>query len=130
MKSAQLKDLVVEAAEEGKAENIQVLDVRQNCDFTVWMIIMTGTSTVHVKALGSRIGQVAKEAGQPPVGVEAPRDPEWVLVDLGDVVVHVMTERARQFYALEKLWSVMPARESETQATGSLSGESATSAHV
>ena len=129
MKATQLKELIVETAEAGKAENIQVLDVRENCDFADWMIIMTGTSTVHVKALGNRIGQAAKEAGQPPVGVEAPRDPEWVLVDLGDVVVHVMTERARQFYALEKLWSVMPVRESAVQATD-MSGESATSAHV
>lgn len=108
-----VKDQVVESLEEGKARDIQVLDVRNNCDFTDWMVIATGTSTTHVKALGQAVSQDAKAAGYPPLGVEAPQDPEWVLVDLGDVVVHVMTERARAFYALEKLWSVQPAREDD-----------------
>ncbi len=111
MNAAELKDQVIESLEDGKARDIQALDVRANCDFTDWMVIATGTSTTHVKALGQAVSQDAKQAGHPPLGVEAPQDPEWVLVDLGDVVVHVMTERARAFYALEKLWSVQPARE-------------------
>jgi len=113
MDATALKDRVVDTLEDGKARDIQALDVRNNCDFTNWMVIATGTSTTHVKALGQAVSQDAKEAGHPPLGVEAPQDPEWVLVDLGDVVVHVMTERSRAFYALEKLWSVQPQREDD-----------------
>ena len=111
MNAEQLRTLVTDTLDDGKGRDMQVLDVRQNCDFTDYMIIATGTSVTHVKALGEAVAQAAKDAGHPPLGVEAPQDPEWVLVDLGDVVVHVMTERSRAYYALEKLWSVTPARE-------------------
>ncbi len=111
MQAEQLKDLVIHALEDGKGRDLQTLDVHDRCDFADYMVIATGTSTTHVKALGNAVVKDAKEAGAPPLGVEAPQDPEWVLVDLGDVVVHIMTERARAHYALEKLWSVAPVRE-------------------
>jgi len=111
MQVEQLKERVIDALDDGKGRDIQTLDVRDRCDFTDYMVIATGTSTTHVKALGEAVVRAAKEAGVRPLGVEAPQDPEWVLVDLGDVVVHVMTERARAHYALEKLWSVAPLRE-------------------
>lgn len=109
MNADELKDLVVNTLDEGKGQAIEALDVRKLCDFTDFMVIATGRSSTHVKALG----QAAKAAGYPPLGVEAPQDPEWVLVDLGDVVVHVMTERARAYYALEKLWGMASTREGE-----------------
>jgi ribosome-associated protein len=115
MNSEQLKNLVLETLENSKGRDIQVLDVRNNCDFTDYMVIVTGTSTTHVKAMGEAVSTDAKHAGHPPLGVEAPQDPEWVLVDLGDVIVHVMTERSRAFYALEKLWSVSLSREEESE---------------
>ena len=102
-----------QALEDGKGRDLQILDVHDRCDFADFMIIATGTSTTHVKALGEAVVKAAKEAGVRPLGVEAPQDPEWVLVDLGDVVVHIMTERARAHYALEKLWSVAPVRSEE-----------------
>ncbi len=113
MKAEALKERVVQTLDEGKGLAIEALDVRRLCDFADFMVIATGRSSTHVKALGQAVAQAAKEAGHPPLGVEAPQDPEWVLVDLGDVVVHVMTERARAYYALEKLWGVAPEREVE-----------------
>ena len=101
-------DLTVSILDDGKAKDIETLDVAKICSFADAMVIATGTSITHVKALGNAVAQAFKDAGEPPMGVESGPEPDWLLVDLGNVVVHVMTESARAHYALEKLWSVVP----------------------
>jgi ribosome-associated protein len=100
-----LETVVVEALEELKAANIKVLDVRSLTDITDIMVIASGTSDRHVRSVADRVIEKAKEAGFRPFGIEGERDGEWVLVDLPDVIVHIMLPRVREFYGLEKLWS-------------------------
>ncbi len=100
--------IVIESLEEGKARDIKVMDVSEISTFTNLMVVATGTSTTHVRSLGSRVGQDMKDAGEAPLGTETGPEPDWVLIDLEDAVVHVMTETARAHYALEKLWDVKP----------------------
>ena len=106
MQAEDLKLLVIDALEDIKAENIQVLDVRTMTDFTDYMIIATGKSTRQVKALANEVVIQAKKAGNQPLGVEGEDVGEWALVDLGDVIAHVMTPQTRATYNLEKVWSV------------------------
>ena len=101
-----MKLLVIDALEDIKAEDIQVLDVTEMTDVTDLMIIATGKSTRQVKALANAVIQQAKAAGQQPLGVEGEEVGEWALVDLGDVIVHIMTPHTRSTYNLEKLWQV------------------------
>lgn len=103
-----LLDLVVEAAEEIKAVELKALDVRALTTITDHMVICTGTSNRHVKSIADNMVAKAKAAGFRPMGVEGQDAGEWVLVDLGDVVAHVMQAQARAFYQLEKLWDVPP----------------------
>jgi ribosome-associated protein len=106
MQAKELKLLVVDALEDIKAEDIQILDVTAMTDFTDFMIIATGKSTRQVKALANAVNVQAKAAGVIPLGMEGEDVGEWALVDLGDVIVHVMTPEIRATYTLEKLWSV------------------------
>jgi len=108
-----LRDLVVDALEDLKGHNIVVLDVRKFTDITDFMVIASGTSNRHVKALVDQVIEAAKAKGNPPLGVEGRETHEWVLVDLGDVLVHVMQAETRDFYDLERLWSQLPS-DSET----------------
>lgn len=101
-----LRNTVVNALDELKAVDIKVLDVRGVATFTDLMIIASGGSGRQVKALADRVIERCKEAGVRPLGVEGEREAEWVLVDLGDIVVHIMRPVTRDFYNLEKLWSV------------------------
>jgi ribosome-associated protein len=101
-----LETVVVEALEDMKAANIKVLDVRPLTDITDIMVIASGTSDRHVRSVADRVIEKAREAGFRPFGIEGERDGEWVLVDLPDVLVHIMLPRVREFYGLEKLWSV------------------------
>jgi len=87
-----------------KAVNVKLLDVRGLTDITDAMIVASGTSDRHVRAIADRVIEKAREAGRRPLGVEGTRDNEWVLVDLQDVLVHVMLPRVREFYAIEQLW--------------------------
>lgn len=96
--------LVQAALADMKAVNARVLDVRGQSDIADFMVIASGNSDRHVKAIADRVVQQAKAAGVRPWGIEGERDGEWVLVDLPDVLVHVMLPRAREFYALEQLW--------------------------
>lgn len=101
-----LRQLIVDALEELKAVDIKILDVGEIAGFTDLMIIASGTSTRQVKALADKVIEQCKMAGVRPLGVEGEREAEWILVDLGDAVVHVMRPEIRDFYNLEKLWSV------------------------
>lgn len=101
-----LRSIVLEALEDMKAVNVKVLDVRRLTDITDTMVIASGTSDRHVRSVAERVLEKAKEAGFRPFGIEGERDGEWVLVDLPDVLVHIMLPRVREFYALEKLWEV------------------------
>jgi len=106
MNIKEIEDLIVKTLEDSKARDIQVMDIKGISSFADLMVVATGTSTTHVKAVGSHVEQAFKEAGEPPLGVEAGPQPDWVLVDLGNAIVHVMTEGARAHYALEKLWDI------------------------
>jgi ribosome-associated protein len=102
---------VVEAAlDDMKAVNIKVLDVRKLTDIADTLIIASGNSDRHVRSIADRVIQFAKKEGFRPTGVEGERDGEWVLVDLRDVIVHIMLPRIREFYRLENLWDVSAAR--------------------
>ena len=104
-----LKTLAVDALEELKARDITHLEVAKLTDVTDLMIIATGTSTRHVSALAQNLVEKAKEQGLQPRGVEGGANADWVLVDLGDLVVHVMLPEARALYDLERLWADLPA---------------------
>ncbi|KAA3629703.1 MAG: ribosome silencing factor [Proteobacteria bacterium] len=111
MQTAELRDLVVDALEDLKAVDLKVLDVHDRTSFTDTMVIASGNSDRHVKSLSDNVVQMAKAAGEQPLGVEGQDTGEWVLVDLGNVIVHVMLPRVRDFYQLEKLWTAPPASE-------------------
>jgi ribosome-associated protein len=105
----ELRDLAVAVLEDAKAQDIQVIDLSERSSFADYMVIASGTSSRQVKAMADRLVQRAKARGIKPLGVEGAEDAEWVLVDLADVIVHVMQPRTRAFYNLEKLWSAPPA---------------------
>jgi ribosome-associated protein len=106
MQTDELKTIALQALEDLKGLDIVEYDVREMTSVTDVMIIASGTSDRHVKSLADAVVMACKKRGVPPMGVEGEREGEWVLVDLGDVVVHVMQPRIREFYALEKLWTV------------------------
>ena len=96
---------VQDALKDAKVRDIAVLDVRKICDFTDYMVIATGTSNRHVQSTADKVVDALREHGVRTVGVEGGKIGDWVLVDFGDVVAHVMREETRDFYNLEKLWS-------------------------
>jgi len=108
MQTEQLKQLVIDSLEEMKGNDIAVLDVSGSTSVTDFMIIASGTSNRHVSSLANNVVENVKDNGVRPLGVEGQAGSEWVLVDLGDVVVHVMQPATRQFYDLERLWSDLP----------------------
>ncbi len=104
MNVEQLKSLALDALDSLKGNDIDVLDVRELTDMTDFMVIVSGTSSRHVKALAGSVVQAVKEEGLLPVGVEGEDTGDWVLVDLGDILIHIMLPETREFYAIEKLW--------------------------
>ena len=102
--------LVTAALDDMKAQHVTVLDVRELTDVTDTIVIASGTSDRHVKSLAGQVLERARAAGFRSLGVEGLREGEWVLVDLQDVIVHVMLPRVREFYSLEKLWDVRALR--------------------
>ncbi len=103
---ARLRDIVLAAVEDMKGREPVEIDIRDKASFADELIIVSGTSTRHVRSIAEEVAKQAKTAGCPPIGVEGEREGEWVLVDLADIVVHVMLPRVREFYGLERLWQV------------------------
>ncbi len=103
--------IVTQILDERKAENVVTIDVMGKSSFTDYMVIATGTSSRHIKALCNYVSMALKEKGIMPLGTEGNQDSEWVLVDFGDVILHVMTAQSREYYQLEKLWLVDNASE-------------------
>ena len=100
----ELVQLAKLALEEVKAQDIQVIDVRAKHSLTDYMIIATGTSNRQINAMAEKVREIVKQKGVMPLGEEGKGDSDWVLLDLNDVIVHMMTAAARQFYDLERLW--------------------------
>ncbi|EIC20872.1 ribosome silencing factor [Thiorhodovibrio frisius] len=100
-----LKQLVLNTLDDMKARDVQVMDVRDKTSVTDLMILASGTSDRHVKAIAETVAYKAKEAGETPLGTEGVTEGEWALVDLNGIVLHVMLPKVRDFYNLERLWS-------------------------
>jgi len=105
MQIEQLKELVLDTLADLKARDISVMDVRGKTVVTDFMILASGTSDRHVKAIAEAVVFRAKAAGEPPLGTEGVSEGEWALVDLNGVVVHIMLPKVRDYYHLERLWS-------------------------
>jgi ribosome-associated protein len=103
-----LEGIVTAALEDMKAVNVKVMDVRGLTDIADVMVVASGNSDRHVRSIADRVIEKARESGVRPLGVEGAREGEWVLVDLHDVVVHVMLPRVREFYSLERMWESEP----------------------
>ncbi len=103
---ALLQTTIIAALDRLKAKDVVALDVRDKTSMTDLIVIATGTSSRHVKGLADEVVKASKQIGQLPLGVEGAREGEWVLVDLGDAIIHVMLPRSREFYGLERLWTV------------------------
>lgn len=104
MQTRQVRKLINEALIDAKAKDVVVLDVRKVCDFTDYMVIVSGTSNRHVVTVADKVIDKLRSHGRKPGGVEGADVGDWVLIDYGDVVVHVMRNQTRHFYSLEKLW--------------------------
>ncbi|MFK2872898.1 ribosome silencing factor [Dyella lipolytica] len=114
-----MRKSVISALEDLKAKDIREIDVRGKTSIADLLVIASGTSARHVKSIADEVVRFAKKAGVMPLGVEGEQEAEWVLVDLGDVIVHVMLPRIREFYGLERLWTV---NDRDTQGEAALAG--------
>ena len=123
MKASELRDHVVAALEDLKGVNIVALDVAALTPMTDYMVLVTGTSNRHVKALVDMANESSKAFGMQPLGIEGRESYDWVLVDLADVIVHVMNEEARSFYELERLWTNLDHADHASQSSESLSNQ-------
>ena len=107
---------MVSALADMKALEIKILDVRGLTDIADYMIIASGTSDRHVRSVAQRVVEKAKEAGHRAHGIEGQMDADWVLIDLSDLIVHVMLPRVREFYGLEKLWDMTASKRAAARA--------------
>ncbi len=105
MQHEDLKLFLADKADDMKAENIITLDVTGKSSLTDYLIICTGTSKRHVASIATHVAMEAKKLGIPPLGIEGEADGEWVVLDMGSSMLHVMQEEPRNTYQLEKLWS-------------------------
>ncbi|QIZ46428.1 ribosome silencing factor [Dickeya zeae] len=104
MQGQALQDFVIDKLDDLKGQDIVALDVKGKSSITDYMVICTGTSSRHVSSIADHVVQESRAAGLMPLGVEGENDADWVVVDLGEVIVHVMQEESRHLYELEKLW--------------------------
>ncbi|NII10088.1 ribosome silencing factor [Oleiagrimonas sp. C23AA] len=118
-----MRQTVVAALEDMKAKDVVELDVREKTSVADLMFVVSGSSSRHVKAIADEVVKKAKENGNAPLGVEGEREGEWVLVDLGDIICHIMLPRIREFYGLERLWSVGGERPSRLDMSDAGAGE-------
>ncbi|MDF2154897.1 ribosome silencing factor [Vibrio sp. CAU 1672] len=100
----ELKDFLADKADDMKAEDIVILNVEDKSSVTDYMIICTGNSKRHVSSIADHVANQAKQAGLEPLGMEGENEGEWVVLDMGDAMLHVMQEEQRSLYQLEKLW--------------------------
>jgi ribosome-associated protein len=117
MQSDKLLKIVLNELDERKGLNITTLDLSEKTSFTDYMVVVTGTSNRHLMSLCEHVAMKAEENGVQPLGLEGGPSADWVLLDLGDVIVQAMTSEARNHYQLEKLWSVDKPKELEKQAS-------------
>lgn len=104
MQGQNLRDFVVDKVEQIKARDVTVIDVGAKSDVADYLVICSGNSKTHVRSIANHVALEAKHQGCAAIGIEGENDSEWVLVDFGDVVLHVMQDATRDFYQLEKLW--------------------------
>ena len=121
-RASPLQLAVTTALDDMKAVNVRMLDVRGLTDIVDTMVIASGNSDRHVRSIAERVVEKAKAAGFRPLGTEGARDGEWVLVDLQDILVHVMLPRVREFYGLERLWDGGPALAAAAEAVPARAG--------
>jgi ribosome-associated protein len=110
MTSDQLKNLAIDSLDNAKAKDITCLDIKPLTSMADYMIVATGTSNRHVRSIADQVIEASKDQGRRPIGVEGEATAEWILVDLGDVIVHIMLADTRKFYDLETLWNISPDR--------------------
>ncbi|MCG8413019.1 MAG: ribosome silencing factor [Pseudomonadales bacterium] len=115
MDSKRLAEIAVDALDDLKGQSIRSINVKKLTEITDYMVIATGRSSTHVKALSDEVVRKVKEAGGEVIGVEGKMQSEWVLVDVGDVVVHIMMAPVRALYNLEDLWSFQAAQDTEAE---------------
>ncbi len=120
MQVEQLRDLVVRVLDDMKAKDIVDIDVRGKTSITDIMVIASGTSDRHVKSMAETVAFQAKEAGEAPLGIEGAEEGEWVLIYLNGVVAHIMLPKVRDFYQLERLWTIDTPKRERGRIDGSL----------
>jgi|WetSurMetagenome_2_1015567.scaffolds.fasta_scaffold217902_1 ribosome-associated protein len=101
-----LQEMLIETLENHKAENIIIIDIRKLTDIADYMIICSANSTTHAKALADNLHRAITKVGVRPIGTEGENTNEWILIDLGVIIVHIMLPTVREFYSLEKLWNI------------------------
>ncbi|MEE4186488.1 MAG: ribosome silencing factor [Gammaproteobacteria bacterium] len=113
MQSEELLELAQTSLEDLKAQDVKVLDVRKLTSVTDYLLIASGTSDRHVRSMSDKLVENVRQAGARPLGIEGQESAEWVLIDLNDVIVHVMQAKTRDFYKLEDLWTLGTAPDKE-----------------
>lgn len=106
MDTTALLNIIETVLDDKKAQNIMVIDVKGRTSVTDYMVVAGGSSNRHIASMGHYVAEAVKEKGFSPLGMEGEQGSDWVLLDLGDVILHLMTDQARDYYQLEKLWSV------------------------
>lgn len=112
MQNQQILEFVLDKIDDLKARDVQTFDVSESSSITDYMVICSGNSKKHVQSIADHVATEAKHMNNPPIGVEGMQEGEWVLVDMGAVILHVMQEASRDFYQLEKLWQELQSADS------------------